>query len=161
MTAVIDHQHRMVEHPPDQLARYYNDAFAWPTSTDSNTGNVRLRLGTVVDALVMRAGIAGEVNNVLLRHMLRAPIVVVPGRPSDWIFLTQTRTTMRQSVWEDLVRSQVGWKRRGDTILLPGMDARDKGPQWLQRPGQYGELPPWTAVVAAARRASSSSCGRW
>jgi hypothetical protein len=160
VTAVIDHQHRLVEHQPDQLARYYNDAFAWPTTIDSDNGDVRLQLGTVVDALVMRAGIAGEVNNVLVRHMFRAPIVVVPGKPSDWIFLTQTRTTMRQSVWEDLVRIQVGWKRRGDTILLPGMDTSDKGLRWLQRPREYGELPPWTAVVAAARRASSPG-GKW
>ena len=160
MTAVIDDQLSLVEHQPDQLVRYYNDVFAWPTTIDSTTGEVRLQLGNSVDALIMRAGFAGEVNNFLVRHMFRAPIIVVPSDPSDWIFLTQPRTTMRMSTWEDLMRIQVGWKRRGGTISLPALDNVDEGVRWLERPRQHTTLPPWTAVVGAARSASSLS-GAW
>jgi len=160
MTAVIDHQPALVDGPPDQQDRYYHDVFAWPTTIDNTTGEVRLRLGSVIDALIMRAGFAAEVNNFLVRHMFHAPIIVVPGNPADWIFLTQPRTTMRQSVWEDLVHIQVGWKRRGQTIPLPALDNTNDGVRWLEQPQQHTELPPWTAVVAAARRASSV-CGAW
>jgi hypothetical protein len=160
MTAVIDHQPALVEQQPDQLVRYYHDVFAWPTTIDSSTGDVRLELGKVVDALFIRAGFAAEVNSFLVRHMFRVPIIVVPGDPTDWIFLTQPRTKMRLSSWEDLVRIQVGWKRRGDTISLPALDNADEGVRWLERPQQHTELPPWTAVVCAARSASSL-CGGW
>lgn len=160
MTAIIEHQHTLAECQRDQLVQYYNDVCQWPTTIDSNNGEVRLQLGAVVDALFMRAGFGGEVNNFLARHMLRAPIIVVPGAPADWIFLTQPRTTMRLSVWEDLVRIRVGWKRRGETILLPALDNTDDGMRWLERPQQHTELPPWTAVVAAARSASSLN-GAW
>ena len=160
MTTLIDHHPAVVDPPPDNQDRYYHDIFAWPTTIDNTTGEVRLRLGSVVDALIMRAGFAGEVNNFLARHMFDAPIIVVPGNPADWIFLTQPRTTMRQSVWEDLVHIQVGWKRRSETILLPALDNTHDGVRWLEQPQQHTELPPWTAVVAAARKASSV-CGAW
>ena len=158
MTAVIDHQPPLVEGQTRELDQY--DAFAWPTSIDSVTGEVRLQLSSIVDALYMRAGFAAEVNSFLVRNMFCAPIIVVPGQPNDWIFLTRQRTTMRLSTWEDLLRIQVGWKRRGDTILLPALDNTDEGLRWLERPRRHTNLPPWTAVVAAARRASSV-CGAW
>lgn len=160
MTAVIDHQPPLVEGQPDRLDQYYHEVFAWPTTIDNVTGEVRLQLGSIVDALYMRAGFAAEVNSFLVRNMFYAPVIVVPGQPNDWIFLTQPRTTMRLRVWEDLLRIQVGWKRRGDTILVPALDNTDEGVRWLERPRQQADLPPWTAVVAAARRASSV-CGTW
>ena len=160
MTIVTDHQPEVVDPLPDQQDRYYHDVFAWPTTIDNTTGEVRLQLGSTVDALFMRAGFAAEVNSFLVRHMFRAPIIVVPSEPNDWIFLTQPRTTLRLKVWEDLVRIQVGWKRRGETILLPALDNTEEGVRWLERPQQHTDLPPWTAVVAAARTASSL-CGSW
>ncbi len=160
MTTVTDHQPDVVDPLPDQQDRYYHDVFAWPTTIDNTTGEVRLQLGSAVDALFMRAGFAAEVNSFLVRHMFRAPIIVVPSEPNDWIFLTQPRTTLRLKVWEDLVRIQVGWKRHGETILLPALDNTADGVRWLERPQQHTDLPPWTAVVAAARTASSV-CGSW
>jgi hypothetical protein len=160
VTAVIDQQLPLVEGRPGRLGQHYRDVLAWPTTIDNVTGEVRLQLGSIVDALYMRAGFAAEVNSFLVRNMFRVPIIVVPSEPNDWIFLTQPRTTMRLRIWEDLLRIQVGWKRRGDTILLPALDNTDEGVRWLERPRQHTSLPPWTAVVAAARRASSV-CGAW
>lgn len=154
-TAVTDHQPTLADGKPDQRNQYYQEVFAWPTTIDNTTGEVRLQLGSVVDALFMRAGFAAEVNSFLVRHMFRASILVVPSVPNDWIFLTQPRTTMRQRVWEDLVRSQVGWKRRGETILLPALDSTEDGVRWLEQPQQHIDLPPWSAVVAAVRSACS------
>lgn len=160
MTTLIDHPPTPVREQPDQWNRVYHDVFAWPTTINNTTGEVRLQLGSAVDALFMRAGFAAEVNSFLVRHMFRAPIIVIPSEPNDWIFLTQPRTTMRLKVWEDLLRIQVGWKRRGETILLPALDNTQDGVRWLERPQQHTDLPPWTAVVAAARKASSA-CGSW
>lgn len=160
MTALTDHPPAPVDQQPDHWNRVYHDVLAWPTTVDNTTGEVRLQLGSAVDALFMRAGFAAEVNSLLVRHMFRAPIIVVPGEPNDWIFLTQPRTTMCQGVWENLVRIQVGWKRRGETVLLPALDIMEDGVRWLERPQQHIALPPWTAVVAVARRASSVR-GAW
>ncbi|MFI7122633.1 hypothetical protein [Amycolatopsis sp. NPDC049868] len=161
MTAIIiDAPPAQAEPQSGQRVRNYRDLFAWPTTIDSVSGDVCLQLGTIVDALIMRAGFAGEVNDSLARHMLRAPIIVVPGDPGNWIFLTQPRTTMRRSSWDELVRLRIGWKRRGDTIVLPALDNMDEGVRWLERPRPHVALPPWTAVVGAAR-SMSSPCGTW
>ncbi|MFF0147005.1 hypothetical protein ATK36_5386 [Amycolatopsis sulphurea] len=155
MIAVIDDHHTQAIQQSDQPVRDRSDGFVWPTTIDSATGNVHLPLGESIDALIMHAGFAGEVNNFLARHMLRTPVIVVPGDPDDWIFLTQPRTTMRQSSWDDLIRIGVGWKRRGDTILLPAVCHVENGVRWLQRPQPNMTLPPWTAVAGAARLTSS------
>lgn len=118
----------------------------------------QVELGGRVDALFMRAGFASEVNSFLVRHLFWAPIIVTVGEPAEWIFLTQPRTPMRTVVWEDLVRLQVGWKRHGESITLPRPGTTTEGVRWLQQPGRHTTLPPWTAVVAAAR--SISSLGR-
>ncbi|MFD2414841.1 hypothetical protein [Amycolatopsis pigmentata] len=117
----------------------------------------QVELGGSVDALFMGAGFASEVNSFLVRHLFWAPIIVTAGEPSEWIFLTQPRTPMRTAVWEDLVRLQIGWKRHGETITLPAPGATTQGVRWLQQPGRHTTLPPWTAVVAAARSVSSPS----
>jgi len=114
----------------------------------------RIVVGETVDALIMRAGFGAEVNGILTRCMLRAPILLSAGRQREWIFLTQPRTTLRQATWTDLVRIQVGWLHVGAEIPLPGPEG------WIQRPDFGQPLPPWTAVVSAARSASSV-CGLW
>ncbi|WP_158851156.1 hypothetical protein [Saccharothrix deserti] len=138
------------------LSQYYTDLLSWPTTIDPSTGEVRLRLGDTVDALIMRAGFGGEVNHQLVRSMLSAPIIVVPGKPDDWIFLTQPRTTMRESTIADLVSLQVGWKEVGSTIVLPAFGSAEDELRWLAQPKADLELPPWGAVVGAVRRTASS-----
>ncbi|SES36030.1 hypothetical protein [Actinokineospora terrae] len=138
---------------PSVLRRYYTNLLSWPTTLDSESGEVRLCLGETVDALVMWAGFGGEVNHELIRAMMRAPIVVVSGEKTvDWVFLTRPRTPMRQSTVDDLVSAQVGWYRPGDTVALPAFGAAEGGLRWLQRPEAGGELPSWGAVVGAIRR---------
>lgn len=116
-------------------------------------------VGEAVDALIMRAGFAAEVNGILTRCMLRAPIILSAGRRREWIFITQARTSLRPATWADLVRIQVGWLPVGAEIALPGTDGPAER-RWLQRPVFGQALPPWTAVVSAARSASSV-CGLW
>jgi hypothetical protein len=138
-----------------RLSNSYRSLFNWPTTVDNETCSISLRIGEVVDALTMRAGFAAEVNNILTVHMMRAPIIVAPGTPNDWIFLTQPRTELRASTWEDLIRIQVEWRQPGSLIVLPDEQNASQGRRWLTGPTVGRELPPWTAVVAAARSAST------
>jgi hypothetical protein len=118
-----------------------------------------LTVGRTTDALIMRAGFAAEVNGILTRCLLRAPIILSVGRSREWIFITEARTAMRPATWADLVRIQVGWLPVGAIVPLPGAaDAGDR--RWLQRPAPGESLPSWSAVVSAARSASSV-CGSW
>jgi hypothetical protein len=118
-----------------------------------------ITVGDTADALIMRAGFAAEVNGVLTRCLLRAPIILSVGRHREWIFITQARTALRPVTWADLVRIQVGWLPVGAIIPLPGAaNAADR--RWLQSPALGESLPPWSAVVSAARSASSV-CGSW
>ena len=129
----------------------HRDRFGWPTTIDPDTGGELLEVGTTVDALSMRAGFGGEVNSYLKRHLQRASIIVVPGDPTRWVFLTGPRIELRLPVLYDLMRIEVGWYRRGHQVRLPTSDTA--GARWLTPP--QAELPPFAAVVAAARSVSS------
>lgn len=137
------------------LARYYRAAFAWPAAADS-TG-VWLRLGDVVDALAIRARLAIKVNRILVQSLLSAPIIEVCDQHPLWVFLTQPRTPLRQSTWADLVRLGIRWQEPGSSLRLPPLDGIARSFHWLKCPTPGVRLPPWTAVVGAARSASSQS----
>jgi hypothetical protein len=137
------------------LARYYRTAFAWHAAADS-TG-VWLRLGDVVDVLAIRARLAIKVNSILVQSLLSTPIIEVRGHQTLWVFLTQPRTPLRQSTWADLVRFGIGWREPGSSLRLPPLGGSASSFHWLKCPTRDGQLPPWTAVVGAARSASSQS----
>jgi len=137
------------------LARYYRTAFAWPASADS-TG-VWLRLGGDVDVLAIRVGLAVKVNSILVQSLLSAPVIEVRGHHTLWVFLTQSRTSLRQSTWADLVRLGIGWREPGSLLRLPALCDITSSFRWLKCPTRGVRLPPWTAVVGAARSASSQS----
>lgn len=159
MPTVTDQRARAKTAPSTGDSQDYLDVFHWPTTIDAKTGDVRLQVGGLVDAIVIRAGFAAEVNSFLVRHMLQGPIIATPNEPSDWIFLTQPRTAMRLSTCDDLIRLNVGWKRRGDTISLPAPDNNTTtGLRWVALPDSDAELPPWSAVVGAVR--TTSNAGR-
>ena len=157
MTTQVEDCSRTIHSPLSRLSSYYQQLFGWPTTVDFDAGEVNLQLGDVVDALILRAGFAAEVDSFLVRHMFHAPIVVVPGVRNEWIFLTGPRTAMRPKTLADLVRIQVGWRRRNESIPLPEIDGPVEGLRWMRRPGPGMELPPWSTVVCAARRSSGLS----
>jgi hypothetical protein len=129
------------------LAGYYTSEYAWTVAADS--AGVWLRLGGVVDALVVGPVLAPKVNAVLERSMLCAPIIEVSG--GDWIFLTERRTPLRQSTWDYLAGIPVGWGEPGTYLRLPGTDELARDGRWRRRPVPGAPLPPWTAVVGATR----------
>lgn len=152
-----DVQQREAAHESSQSK--YTKVLSWPTTIEPSTGEVRLRLGDTVDALVMRAGLGGQVNHQLIQAILTAPVIVVPGipgtKPDDWIFLTQPRTRMRESTIADLMSIQVGWYESDTTIPLPAFGCTEGGLRWLAWPEAGLELPTWGVVVGAVRRTLS------
>ncbi|SDM32580.1 hypothetical protein [Allokutzneria albata] len=154
MTVAV-HRTTVVDSPPTGKTTLRN--LGWPTTLNTNTGGVELHLGSEVDALTLRAGWAAEVNAFLRRHMFRAPIFVTPACPTDWTFLTQRRTHLRATTWEDLLRLNVGWKPCGATMSLPAPDGAWHRPHWLHLPAPGEALPPWTAVVGAIRSVAHSA----
>lgn len=134
------------------LARYYRSVFGWPAAADA-TG-VWLRLGDVVDALVIRARPAAQVDRILAQSLLGAPVIEVLDRRPLWIFLTQPRTPLRRSTCDDLTRLRVSWREEGSSLRLPPLCSRAGSLRWQRRPTRGLRLPPWTAVVGATRSAA-------
>jgi hypothetical protein len=129
------------------LARYYTTEFAWPTAADA--AGVWLRLGDVVDALIIRAALAAKVDARLVQSLLGAPVIEVSG--GNWIFLSQRRTPLRRSTWDHLARIPVGWTEPGSSLRLPRADELSCDVRWRRRPTLGAPLPPWIAVVSAVR----------
>lgn len=140
------------------MCESYRILFGWATSVDLESGELRLAVGDPVDALIIPAGFAGEVNLMLKVRMQRAPVIVVPGSPTKWMFLTGPRTQLRESTFAAMVRHRVEWLDKGSKIMLP------VGPtspvRWLEGGPTVGhELPLWTTIIAAAR--SAAAMGAW
>lgn len=146
------------EPPISTPSLYYAELLSWPTTIDPETGEVRLRLGETVDALVMQAGLGGEVNHELVRAMMRVPIIAARrDKATDWIFLTQPRTPMRQLTIADVIAAQVGWYKTGSTMVLPAFGTAESALRWLQQPETDVDLPSWGAVIGAIRRTATSA----
>lgn len=140
--------------PAVALCHSYRNLFGWPTTVDSESGEVRLTVGVTIDTLIFPPGFAGEVNMMLKVRMQRAPIIVVPGRPPRWMFLTQPRCELRQSTFAVLVRYRVEWPDKGSQITLPNL--APGGVRWLEGGPTVGcELPLWTTIASAARSAAA------
>jgi hypothetical protein len=156
MTAMMVYQQPLsASHDDRELARYYRTALAWPAAADS-TG-VWLRIGDVVDVLAIRTKLAIEVNSILVQSLLSAPIIAVRGHPTLCVFLTQPRTPLRRSTWDDLARLGIGWREPGSSLRLPPLGGIASSFRWLKCPTHGVQLPPWITVVSAARSAACRS----
>lgn len=137
-----------------ELCQSYRTLFGWPTTVDSESGELRLTVGATVDTLIFPPGFAGEVNMMLKVRLQRVPIIVVPGHPAKWMFLTQPRCELRESTYAELVRYRVEWLDKGSQITLP--NSVSGGVRWLEGGPTVGcDLPPWTSIAYAARSAAA------
>ncbi|AHI01477.1 hypothetical protein GCM10010174_09200 [Kutzneria viridogrisea] len=117
-----------------------------------------ITIGEPVSAIGMRAGLGAEVNALLSIAMLSGPVLAYTGSPERWVFLTGPATAISHTVLGDLVRMRVVLFSTGSLLALPS--AHDGGiVRWVSAPREDRPLPPWQAVVAAARRTCSVSSG--
>ncbi|MFB9906021.1 hypothetical protein [Allokutzneria oryzae] len=123
-------------------------------------GLAELVVGDTVGAISMRAGLGAETNAMLSLHLLSGPVIGIPGKPERWVFLTGPVTPVRVDTVLDLVRIDVHLLAPGTRLALPPRAAGLAGPRWVVHPRQGHDLPPWQAVVSAAR-STSSMCSNW
>ncbi|MBA8923687.1 hypothetical protein BC739_000884 [Kutzneria viridogrisea] len=107
-------------------------------------------LGQVVDAITMPAELAARVHAQLGIAMLAGPVIAHPdGR--FWTFLTQTLSTPRNDLMNDLAEQDVRHAAAGRYAVIP-TELTDAGWRWIAEPRPNQMLPSAYAVVATARR---------
>jgi hypothetical protein len=133
-----------------QPAILYGDLH-WPVTVATSSTGPRLLVGEGVDALSMPAWFGAQVNHYLALCLLSAPIFADLGGLPRWIFLTRAREhTVRRPI-DNLVGMGVTAVAPG-ALDLPSLTPPVGGNRWVTPPVPLATLPPWAAVVGAARR---------
>jgi hypothetical protein len=153
--------------PLPPAAALYAESFGWPISVLD--GDVMVSCGDVLDITTMPAGFAGEVNQLLRLHHLKAPIVEVRAahsdEPSAWAFLSQPMLPGRgDDQLLKLSSCNVTHLGAGTKFQLPPSPtcSSDKL-SWIVPP-PFGALktvlPPWEPIVSCALKAKYRAIGR-
>lgn len=131
------------------LSRY--SCLRWSPLVD-NRGQVVVATGDVFDAVSVPVGLVRAVQRELAVAMLPAPIVAEPALGRATI-LSAVATKTRMTMSDDLIEARVRALPRRTPVLLPVLVIAgwDGSRFWVSPPD--ATLPPWTAVVGAARRA--------
>jgi hypothetical protein len=119
-----------------------------------------LAVSESVNAIVMRAELGIETQSLLSVQMLAGPVIALPGDTADWVFLTGPASSIGTRTLAALSHLGVRLKKPGTFIPLPPSRLNDGVVRWSSGPTVGRDLPPWTAVVAATRSASTPPmCG--
>lgn len=120
---------------------HYEERFGWPVSISVVERQLTVALGRTLDAIIMPAALAGQVQAQLGIAMLAGPVIANPGG-AHWTFLTQP-------VPPDLVADLPDLRHAGTHTVIPtdGVDWR-----WINEPRPQRVLPSAHAVVATVRR---------
>ncbi|GGS36794.1 MULTISPECIES: hypothetical protein [Actinokineospora] len=123
----------------------YRSVLHWPVDGDSL--GAYLEVGPEVGALRMRAGLGAEVQWWLRLRMLAGPVLAVPGKRTEWTFLTQPAT-------DDQRRRPLppGVEPVTARVLLPTPDTDRSVTHWATAPDlAHPSLPLFSSVVGAVR----------
>ncbi|MCE7002149.1 bifunctional DNA primase/polymerase [Kibdelosporangium philippinense] len=138
----------------------YQHLYDWPTGVDPATKRLVLAVSENVNAIGMRAELGMETQSLLSQQMLAGPVIALPGDRPEWIFLTGPATSISTRTLTALSHLGIRLQKPGAFIPLPPSRVGSGVARWASGPTVGRELPPWTAVLAATRSASSSSmCG--
>ncbi|GLZ28212.1 hypothetical protein Lesp02_04020 [Lentzea sp. NBRC 105346] len=135
----------------------YEELHGWRTSVDVGHQRLVLPVGEEMDAVTMPLRLAEAAAVHLRIAMLAGPMMAAPG--GQWLtFLTAPATASRPDLPVELRRARVQLVPRGGQVVIPtsseaGHDLRVW--RWVEPPQPRRALPPWPAVIAAARRAVS------
>lgn len=117
-----------------------------------------LAADTTVSAVEMPASIAAEVQHYLSVRLLAGPVIALPGTPCRWLLLTESAD---EAAPVSLVRLRARGgliHRCGTLVPLPPSRLESGAVSWRVPPSLDGPtLPPFTAVVAAARAVSETA----
>lgn len=120
----------------------------WHTSLDAGRRRLMVHTGDVLDALILPARLASSVATELSTSLMNGPV----STDTDhrwWTFLAAPCQRPNLELPVELRTARVHAVPRGGHVVVPHpADAE----HWPQRPQQDRPLPPWSAVVAIARK---------
>ncbi|RLK62339.1 hypothetical protein [Actinokineospora cianjurensis] len=124
----------------------YRGRLGWPV--DGDAGNAYLDLGAdQIGGLRMRAGLGAEVQWWLRLRMLAGPVLAVPGKRTEWTFLTQP-------IPDEHHRRPLppGVEPVTTRVLLPTAQTDRTVAFWATAPDvEHPSLPLYTSVIGAVR----------
>lgn len=140
----------------------YVHALDWPVAVEAEQRRLVVAVGARVDAVVMPLALGQRVHAALQIATVAAPVIAGPGR-GWWTFITEPSAVQKPDVPGELHAMRVRVVPRGSTVVLPCGITCESSPRWVIAPRSDRPLPPWPAVVNAARRLvhylGSDSCG--
>ncbi|RSM90487.1 hypothetical protein DMH04_03200 [Kibdelosporangium aridum] len=132
----------------------YEERFGWPVTIEVQPGRLVMRLGEVADAVVMPQRLGHAVLADLRIAMLAGP-VLADGGGKWWMFLTQPACHAAPKREHQLRCIEVHPVPCGARVVVPCEFDAKNGCPWIERPRALPQLPPWSAVIATARRNAS------
>lgn len=136
----------------------YEELLGWPVRLDLAERRLAIPVGTLLDAIIMRAGLGERVLGELAMAMLAGPVTAGPGC-GEWTFLTQPAGSPRRDLPAELVHLRLHVAPLGVPVVIPthpdGPGDSDSDAWWVQPPRPHRPLPPWPAVLGATRRVAA------
>lgn len=129
-------------------ASFFSEHMGWPVSIDVPHQRLVVRTGDVIDALVLPRALAAPVVLELSSSLMAGPV----SRDSCdrwWTFITEPCQRKNAELAPDLRAKRVHVVPPGGELVIPRIAETTS---WWQQPQPGRQLPPWSAVVATARR---------
>ncbi|GAB3677678.1 hypothetical protein GCM10027597_18850 [Saccharopolyspora tripterygii] len=129
-------------------ATFFSELLKWPVSIDVTHKRLVVRTGDVLDALVLPRTLAEPVALELSSSLMTGPV----SRDESsgwWTFITEPCQRQSAELPHELrVKRVHAIPPRGQLVIPPVTESAS----WWQQPQPGRLLPPWSAVVAIARR---------
>jgi hypothetical protein len=126
------------------VVRYFRQALGWPVEVSNN--RLILRTGDTVDAFVLPNVLGQQVAAELATSMMDGP-AYTDGR--WWTFITERCRRANLEIPAELRQARVWAVPRGGHVVLPHPADQQS---WSFRPEPGHAVPPWSVVVALARK---------
>lgn len=129
-------------------ANFFSEHMGWPVSIDVTHQRLVVHTGDVLDALVLPRSLAEPVALDLSSGLMAGP-VSRDNRDRWWTFITEPCQRKNVELPQDLRATRVHAIPPGGELVIP---PTAETTSWWQQPQPGRLLPPWSAVVAIARR---------
>lgn len=142
-------------HELSAVKAQYEKTLGWPVSVDAGYGRLVMHVGGRIDAIILPVRLAERALAELRFAMLDGPVAAAPG--GQWLTFLTTRTAAANPALPlELRNARAQLIPCGGQIIMPrSLTAQDipRDWRWVVAPRPHRALPPWCAVVSAARRA--------
>lgn len=117
-----------------------------------------LAADSTISAVEVPASIGGEIQHYLSVRLLAGPVIALPGTPCRWLILTESADDAAPVNLIRLRARRALTHRCGALLPLPPSSLESGAVSWQFPPSLDGPtLPPFTAVVAAARAVTETA----